>query len=143
MLGGTGMFTFRGDAHRFFMKIKKSEPKQYTKIKEVQEMTAIIMFYRTLENSLLHKMKYQMMKEQQASGSIPLLVTTIPWLLFIFSKPLLEVLFGNFNLWIPFVLIYVTLLLGGIYLHFHERAWAKVHVEIIEDVLSERNQQHL
>ncbi|WP_246943229.1 hypothetical protein [Bacillus pinisoli] len=137
------MFTFRGDAHRFFMKIKKSEPKQYTKIKEVQEMTAIIMFYRTLENSLLHKMKYQMMKEQQASGSIPLLVTTIPWLLFIFSKPLLEVLFGNFNLWIPFVLIYVTLLLGGIYLHFHERAWAKVHVEIIEDVLSERNQQHL
>ncbi|MBM7662098.1 hypothetical protein JOC85_002905 [Bacillus mesophilus] len=132
------MFTFRGDAHKFFLKIKSSQQEQQTQIKEINELTSIIKFYQTLDRSLLHKIKYQMMKEQQASGSIPLLVTTVPWLLFIFSKPLLNLLFGNFNLWVPFVLIYVSLLLLGIYLHFHERAWAKVHIEIIEDILSER-----
>jgi hypothetical protein len=133
------MFTFRGDAHKFYLKIKNSQQEQQKQIKEINELTSIIKFYQTLDRSLLHKIKYQMMKEQQASGSIPLLVTTVPWLLFIFSKPLLNLLFGDFNLWVPFVLIYVTLLLLGIYLHFHERAWAKVHIEIIEDILSERN----
>jgi hypothetical protein len=131
------MFTFRGDAHKFYLKVKNSKSK--LQLKEINDLTAIIQFYQTLDSSLLYKIKYQMMKEQNASGSIPLLVTTVPWLLFIFSKPLLNLLFGDFNLWVPFVLIYVTLLLLGIYLHFHERAWAKVHLEIIEDLLIDRN----
>ncbi|WP_456275082.1 hypothetical protein [Bacillus sp. AK128] len=132
------MFTFRGDAHRFYLKMRESKLEQHNEMKEINELTTIIRYYQSLDHSLLYKIKYQMMKEQKASGSIPLLVTTIPWLLFIFSKPLLDLLFGDFNLWVPFVLIYVTLLLVGIYLHFHERAWANVHIEIIEDVLLDR-----
>jgi hypothetical protein len=135
-----GMFTLRGDAHKFFIKLKKVEQlsEKSNQIKEINNVTEIILFYQTLESTLLRKIKYQMMKEQHASGSFPLIVTTVPWLLFIFSKPLLEILFGDFNLWAPFILIYVTFLLVGTYLHFHERAWAKVHVEIIEDLLTER-----
>jgi hypothetical protein len=134
------MFTFRGDAHRFFLKLKdaKSTNVQLKHVKEMVKMTEIISFYRTLESSELRIIKYQMFKEQQGSGSIPLIVSTIPWLLFIFSKQLVGFLFSAYSLWIPFVLLYVILLFLGVYLHFHERAWAKVHVEIIEDVLSER-----
>jgi hypothetical protein len=134
------MFTFRGDAHRFFLKLKqaKSANINLNQVKEIEKITEIISFYRTLKSSELQTIKYQMVKEQQGSGSIPLIVTTIPWLLFIFSKQLIGFLFSAYHLWVPFVILYVVLLFLGVYLHFHERAWAKVHVEIIEDLLSER-----
>lgn len=136
------MFTFRGDAHKFYLKLNNSSV-DYDDISEIREINHIITFYKGLENNQLKKIKYQMLKELNASGSIPLVVTTVPWLLFIFSKPLLNLLFGDFSLWIPFVLLYVTLLLMGIYLHFHEKAWAKVHVEIIADVLLDRENGHI
>jgi hypothetical protein len=134
------MFTFRGDAHRFFLKIRraKSTNAEIGKVSEIEKLTEIVSFYRTLDSSELQIIKYQMFKEQQGSGSIPLIVTTVPWLLFIFSKQLVAFLFANHRLWIPFVFIYIVLLFLGVYLHFHERAWAKVHVEIIEDILSDR-----
>ncbi|MFD1737504.1 hypothetical protein ACFSCX_13165 [Bacillus salitolerans] len=136
------MFSFRGDAHKFFLKLKrlKSLKQEIDHIKEMNEISEIIRFYQDLPNSVLKKIKLKMIKEKQASGSIPLIVTTVPWLLFIFSKPLLELLFGAFNLWIPFVIIYIILLFWGIYLHFHEKAWASLHIEVIEDVLQDRKQ---
>jgi hypothetical protein len=134
------MFCFRGDAHKFFLKLKNSirSNNKIDNIKEVNEIDDIISFYENLSNSSLKKIKYKMVKEQQASGSIPLLITTVPWLLFIFSKPLLGILFGNKPFWVPFVIVYVVLLFWGIFIHFHEKAWAGLHVNIIEDILSER-----
>ncbi|WP_170006505.1 hypothetical protein [Bacillus fonticola] len=136
------MFTLRGDAHRFFLRIRKriDTDQKVTAAKEIIEIDSIISFYESLTSSNLKKMKYYMLKEQNGSGAIPLAITTLPWLFFMFSKPLTDWLLGKSHFLIFFVVVYVGVLVIGIFLHFHEKAWARVHLEVIEDVLGERAQ---
>ncbi len=137
------MVSFRGDAHRFYLKLKakNGNKQEIDELKELKEITDIMSFYEMLPTSGLKKVKFYLQKEFNGTGAIPLLITAVPWLLFIFSKPLLEWLFKGGRLWMIFVLIYITLLLAGVILHFRERAWAKTHLVIIEDILEERKKE--
>ncbi|MEH7547527.1 hypothetical protein V7306_17190, partial [Neobacillus vireti] len=68
--------------------------------------------------------------------------SSAPWLFFLFSKQLQEFLFkeGSF-LWVIFVFAYITILTVSVILHFHEKSWASVHIEIIQEILNERKQK--
>jgi hypothetical protein len=80
-----------------------------------------------------------MIKEQSGSGIIPIFVTAIPWLLFLFSSTIQDVLLSYSNLiWISFVTLYLVMLTVSAIFHFKEKAWSALHIEIIKDVLSER-----
>ncbi|MFD2210468.1 hypothetical protein ACFSMW_12220 [Virgibacillus halophilus] len=83
--------------------------------------------------------RYRMIKEKNGAGVIPVLVAAIPWLLFLFSKQLQEFLFQEGSLWwLLFCILYLVLLVGGVMLHFREKAWAAFHIAMIQDILEER-----
>ncbi|MBU8907576.1 hypothetical protein KH400_13255 [Desertibacillus haloalkaliphilus] len=138
------MFSLRGDAWKFYQKLRRTERngdsvKQLNEIKEIEEIQS---FYVTLDDDTLHNIRYRMLKEKEGSGMIPIFVTSIPWLLFIFSKQLQQLLFeGGTYLWLVFIFIYVTVLFFSVIIHFRENAWANVHIELIGDVLKRRGDQ--
>lgn len=134
------MFSLRGDAHKFYLRLRQSKKEQaINTCKELVEIEEIQTFYTEMDSSTLNKIQYRMVKEKNGSGIIPIFISAGPWLLFIFSKQLQEFLFQEGSLlWIAFVFVYMTILTMSVIVHFREKAWASVHIEIIQDILRER-----
>ncbi|MEO2077048.1 MAG: hypothetical protein ABGX20_16900 [Bacillus sp. (in: firmicutes)] len=111
-------------------------------MKEIKEIESIQKFYSSLDSEKLQQIYYRMIKEKNGSGIIPIFVSSVPWLLFLFSKPLMDFLFKEGSmLWALFGCGYLLILIGSVILHFREKAWAAFHMEIIQDILKERNQR--
>ncbi|KAB7705561.1 hypothetical protein F9802_13550 [Bacillus aerolatus] len=135
------MFSFRGDAHKVYLRLKKVSDKDqpFKQMKELTEIGEIQEFYQSIDSCTLKKIYYRMIKEKNGSGIIPILVSAVPWLFFLFSQQLQQFLFNKGSLlWIVFVVIYIITLTISVILHFHEKSWAAVHIEIIQDILKER-----
>jgi len=136
------MFATRGDAHRFYLKLKTTlnKDQQFVSIQELAEIDEIQKFYSTIDDRMLKKIYYRMIKEKNGSGIIPILVSSGPLILLVFSNQLQKFLFKYGGLIVVgFSCIYILLLTISVILHFHEKAWAAVHIEIIQDILKERN----
>ncbi|WP_164667810.1 hypothetical protein [Virgibacillus doumboii] len=132
------MFSFRGDAHKLFLILKNEKDINFNK--DIREAAEIKSFYKSLESETLRLIYYRMVKEQNGTGIIPIYVTAIPWLLFLFSDKVQELLFKNGILvWLIFITIYLMLLTVSSFFHFKEKAWSALHIEIIKDVLEERD----
>ncbi|WP_330949648.1 hypothetical protein [Virgibacillus sp. MG-45] len=132
------MFSFRGDVHKLYRQLKQA-PDQVSHHKLLEETKEIQQFYETLESKTLKRIYFRMVKENNGSGIIPILVSAIPWLFFLFSDKIQEMLFKNGNmLWIIFCSLYLILLTVSTFVHFREKAWAAFHIEIIQDILKER-----
>ena len=135
------MFSTRGDVHKFYLKLRKKRNKgrSFQSIKELTEIDEIQSFYITLDNGTLKKIYYYMIKEKSGLGIVPIFVSAVPWLLFLFAEQLQHFLFREGNLlFVIFISGYMFLLTLGTVLHFQEKAWVTVHIEIIQDILSER-----
>jgi hypothetical protein len=132
------MVSFRGDAHKFYLKLKKEKKKgkELEQLKELKELREIRHFYRSLDTSTLWNIHNWILKEKNGSGLIPILVTAIPWVLFIFGNQVQE-FFKNDEgyLWLLFVILYLTAVTISVNIHFREKAWATVHSRIIEDII--------
>lgn len=135
--------SFRGDAHKLYLKMKKIELNEFIHTKELAEVQEIRTFYQSVETALLKLIYYRMIKEKSGSGIIPIFVTAIPWFIFLFASKLQEFLFQEGGiLWIPFSVIYMFVLIISVIIHYREKAWASLHIEIIQDVIKERNDPH-
>ncbi|MBO9129131.1 hypothetical protein [Bacillus sp. 165] len=136
------MFSLRGDAHRLYLKLKTTLNKDShaESMKELAEIEEIQNFYVTLDDRLLKNIYYRMLKEKSGSGIIPVLVSSAPLILLVFSNSLQKFLFkyGMIH-FVGFSFVYLLLLTFSVLLHFHERAWAAVHIEIIQGILKERS----
>lgn len=135
------MFSTKGDAHKVFLRLKRTfhngdsikDMKEYNEIEEIQSL------YRSLDSNTLQLIHYRMIKEYNGSGMIPILVSSAPWLLLLFSKQLSTYLFHEGKwLWAGFSIIYIIALAASVIIHFREKAWAAFHMEIIQDILKER-----
>lgn len=136
------MFSLRGDAHKLYLKLKKKakEDSRLETNKELKEINDIQQFYEMTESSILKKIYYRMLKEKNGSGIVPIFVTAIPWFLFLFSKQLEHLLFHDGSyLWLFFGLVYLSVLTLSVTIHFREKAWASVHLEMIKDIIKKRN----
>lgn len=132
------MVNFRGDAHKIYHRLKNN-PERISDFDFLKEIQEIRNFYQSLDCDVLKLIYYRMIKEKGGSGIIPIFVAAIPWLLFLFSSKLEELLFINGSLnWIVFCCIYLVLLTISLILHFREKAWAAFHIEIIQDIIEER-----
>jgi hypothetical protein len=82
------MFSFRGDAHKIYLELKKTANKDrsFKSIKKLVEIREIQDFYRLIESSTLEKIYYCMIKEKNGSGIIPIFVSAGPWLFFCFPN---------------------------------------------------------
>lgn len=135
------MLTFRGDAHKLYLKLRKFEQSDhaFTHNKKLSEISDIQSFYEKLESDILQNIYYRMIKEKNGSGIIPIFVSAIPWLLLLFSNNIQQFLFKDEGyLWVIFVLSYMLILVVTVTLHFHEKSWSAVHIEIIQDILQKR-----
>ncbi|HET7578668.1 MAG TPA: hypothetical protein VFK33_05230 [Bacillales bacterium] len=134
------MFSLRGDVHKFYLKLKKVFNRQHSveDLKELDEMADIQAFYRGLPAAQLKQIRYRMLKEQNGNGMIPLLVSSMPWLAFIFSQELRNWLNKNILLLLGFLIAYTFFIAFGSVLHYREKAWASVHIEILNDLLEEK-----
>lgn len=135
------MFSSRGDAHKLYIKFKKAQNQNQSldNLKELIEIEEIKSFYNAQESSTLEKIYYRVLKEKNGMGMIPVFVSAGPWLLFLFSKKLQEVLFQNGSLpFIIFITLYLLILTSSVILHFREKAWAAIHSTIIKDILNDR-----
>ena len=135
------MFSLRGDAHKFYLRLRKKKVNQQSieQCKELAEIEEIQTFYEEIDSRTLNNIQYKMVKEKNGSGIIPVFISAGPWLLFIFSKQLQRFLFKEGSmLWAAFVVMYLTTLTVSVIVHFQEKAWAAVHIEIIQDILRER-----
>ena len=135
------MFSTKGDAHKVFLRLKRTfhngdsikDMKEYKEIEEIQSL------YRSLDSNTLQLIHYRMIKEYNGSGIIPILVSSAPWLLLLFSKQLSTYLFHEGKwLWAVFSIVYIIALAASVIIHFREKAWAAFHMEIIQDILKER-----
>jgi hypothetical protein len=139
-----GLFSLKGDAHKIFLQLKDTLQmgKSINSLKDFIEIQSIQKLYQSLDSPALRLIYYRMVKEKNGSGMIPILVTTIPWLLFLFSEPLMKYLFKDGSkLWMVFGAIYLLFLMFSVILHFREKAWAAFHMEIIQDILKERSNE--
>jgi hypothetical protein len=139
--GGRAVISLRGDAHKIFLRTKKAVQKGQSirNLKEFREIEDIKELYQSLDSDSLKLIHYRMIKEKNGSGIIPVFVTSIPWLLFLFSKQLSQFLFKEGHwLWAIFGFVYLLVLIISVILHFREKAWAAFHMEIIQDILAER-----
>jgi hypothetical protein len=139
------MISLRGDAHKFYLKLRKAikNNQSIQQLKEIKEINGIEHFYQHLDDDELAKIGYRMTKEQKGAGIIPVLVTSLPWLAFIFSKKLQSWLFGDGSyLWLGFIFLYIFTIVLSIVVHYREKAWASVHKEIIQDLLKERDRKY-
>lgn len=135
------MISFRGDAHKLYLKLHKAAANHQPlkSLEEIREISNIQQFYQRLDNAELNGIRYRMIKEKNGTGMIPILISAAPWLMFIFSKQLQSWLFSKGKyLWLGFVAVYMVTVFSSIVIHFREKAWASVHIEIIEDILAER-----
>ncbi|KAA0547217.1 hypothetical protein FZW96_14065 [Bacillus sp. BGMRC 2118] len=135
------MLSFRGDAHKLYKKLTKIHTNEtpLKQQKELVEIQEILTFYESHETSTLKLIYYRMIKEKQASGVIPIFVTSVPWFFFLFSKQLQEFLFRDGSLhFLIFGFFYMVTLTVSVILHFREKAWASVHVEIIQNIMEQR-----
>lgn len=135
------MFSTRGDAHKLYLKLKKTAENgdQLHELKELKEIEQIKIFYLSVETSTLEKIYFRILKEKNGTGMIPIFVSAGPWLLFLFSKQLQEFLFKNGGMpFVIFISIYITVLVISVILHFREKAWAAIHLTMIESILKER-----
>lgn len=132
------MFSFRGDAHKVFLTLKGQADIHSNR--ELNETAEIKSFYESLDSEILQLAHYRMIKEQNGMGIIPIFVTSIPWLLFLISDKVQEVLFKDGSLlWAIFIFVYLILLTVSVIFHFKEKAWAAFHIEILKDVLRGRD----
>ena len=137
------MYSLRGDAHKIYLKIKKrvNTNQSFKQMKELQEMEEIQVVYQTIVSSTLKLIYYRMIKEKNGSGIVPIFVTAVPWFFFLFSKQLQEFLFKEGSiLWVIFGFVYFFTLTITVIIHFREKEWAAIHIEIIQDILNERNE---
>ncbi|MEH7386527.1 hypothetical protein V7147_14130 [Bacillus sp. JJ1521] len=135
------MFSFRGDAHKIYLKLKSNARKDrsFKHLKEMEEVRKIQHFYQGIDSQTLKIIYYRMLKEQNGSGIIPILITAIPWFLFLFANQLQKFLFGRGYFYlILFTILYFFLLFFTVILHFREKAWASFHIQMICDILEER-----
>ncbi len=136
------MFSTRGDAHKLYLKFKRAEDKgkSLNELSELKEIAEIKTFYEKIETTTLEKIYYRILKEKNGMGMIPVFVSAGPWLLFLFSKQLQEFLFKNGSLpFFIFITIYLGILIISVILHFREKAWATIHLTIIEHILDRRS----
>jgi hypothetical protein len=138
------MFSFRGDAHKIFLKLEKALDKDQPikHVKEFKEIEKVKSLYQSIDSETLKIIYYRMVKEKNGSGIIPIFVSSIPWLIFMFSNQISKFLFKEGSwLWVVFSFIYIIALTISVVLHFREKAWAAFHIEIIQDILNERKAQ--
>jgi hypothetical protein len=138
------LLSFRGDAHKLYLKLRESEQSDnaFAHNKKLAEISDIQSFYGQLESSILKKIYYRMIKEKNGSGIIPIFVSAGPWLLLLFSNQIQKFLFKDGGLlWVIFVLSYIFILVISVTLHFHEKSWSAVHIEIIQDILNNRQNE--
>ncbi|WP_226665961.1 hypothetical protein [Metabacillus litoralis] len=138
------MFSSRGDAHKLYIKFKEAQNQNQSldELEELIEIEEIKAFYLNQKSSTLEKIYYRILKEKNGMGMIPVFVSSGPWLLFLFSKKLQEVLFQNGSMpFIIFITVYLLILTSSVILHFREKAWAAIHSTIIKDILNERKIQ--
>lgn len=135
------MFSFRGDAHKLYIRLKQAAEQEtsLTDMKEVKEIQEICKFYQSIDRATLREIYYRLLKEKSGSGSILVLVSALPWLLLLFSSQIQKFLFSKGTvLWAVFTGLYLALLVLSVIVHFREKAWCDVHIEIIKDILEER-----
>ena len=134
------MFSFRGDGHKLYLKLKRNHNKQQSinELEEIAELVEMEQFYRELKREDLEKIRLGMIKEQKGNGMIPLLVSSLPWLAFIFSRELRSLLNRSPHLLFSFLFLYTVLIIFGTLIHYREKAWAAVHVEMIDLILKEK-----
>ncbi|RUL53548.1 MULTISPECIES: hypothetical protein [Lysinibacillus] len=129
----------RGDAHKIYLRLKR-DPKTIKESKYLRDIQEIRAFYQSIDSDILKLIYYRLVKENNGSGMIPIYVSSIPFLFLIFSQNLQSILFveGSRN-WMIFIIIYILGITFSLFMHFREKAWAASHIEIIQDILKERN----
>ncbi|HET7628948.1 MAG TPA: hypothetical protein VFK44_11265 [Bacillales bacterium] len=132
------MFSLRGDAHKLYVKLKRTSETEggVEQLEELKEISDIERFYQTVPSATLKKIRYRMVKERKGNGIVPILVTAAPWLAFILSDQLQKLLNKNAAFLTGFILLYSFFVTLSLIIHHREKAWAAVHVEIIEDLLN-------
>nr|WP_239094264.1 hypothetical protein [Bacillus sp. B15-48] len=126
------------------MRLRRATNKEqsFNEISELTELKDIKKLYETIDSETLKIIYYRMIKEKNGSGMIPIFVTTIPWLLFMFSNQIQRFLFKEGSLlWVAFTIIYLCILTLSVILHFREKAWAETHIEIIQDIIKARKDE--
>lgn len=131
------MNLFRGDVHKIYCHLKKN-PNNIKTSKYLRDVQEVYEFYETVESDTLKFIYYRLIKENNGSGMIPMLISTIPFLLMILSDDLKTLPLMEGRNWLFFIFIYLIALSFFLFVHFRERAWASSHIEIIQDILKER-----
>jgi hypothetical protein len=80
------LFSLRGDAHKIFLQLKRTvqNGESIKNLKEFIELEEIQKLYQTLDSPTLKLIYYRMIKEKNGSGIIPIFVSSVPWLFFLF-----------------------------------------------------------
>ncbi|MCM3570558.1 hypothetical protein [Neobacillus mesonae] len=135
------MLSYRGDAHKIYLQLQKTVHKNesVSEMREFAEIEEIMALYQSIDSDTLRLIYYRMVKEKNGSGFIPIFLTSVPWLLLMFSEQITDLL-GSV-LWVSFGFIYIFILIISVILHFREKAWAAFHMEIIQDTLNERKKE--
>lgn len=109
--------------------------KAVTSLPEIKEIESIDQFYRQLNREALTMIRYRMLKEKDGNGMIPILISALPWLGFLLSKQLQTLLMKNGFYVLTFLILYTVVTTISVIIHYKEKAWAAIHIAMIDRYL--------
>ncbi|HYF91459.1 MAG TPA: hypothetical protein VD969_04355 [Symbiobacteriaceae bacterium] len=124
----------RGDSHRLYCRLRRSYPTPPRgPMAELNHVRTIAQFYAGLDPGERDLLLAWAKKEESGLGLIPAALSGIPLLGLIFT-PFMEKGIRSMPAW-TWVLLWLVgalMLTAGIYIHYRQKAWSTLHVQLLE-----------
>jgi hypothetical protein len=125
----------RGDAHRFYLKLRRRCPKPTGPLKQLDYLRGIRSYYAQLEPGDRQLLLAWARKEESGIGLIPTALSGVPLIGLIFA-PFIQ---GSVRLMAPWVwlalwLVGAVAFVMGVYIHHRQKAYTTLHIQILEQL---------
>jgi hypothetical protein len=124
----------KGDVHRFYLSLRRDLPApDHKPIPHLQQVREIATYYAGISPDDRRLLLAWAKKEESGLGLIPTALSGIPLLGLLFAPFIQAVVRGlSPHAWALIWAIGAIFFLAGIYIHFRQRAFTALHIQVLE-----------
>lgn len=138
------MVHWKGDVHGFYQKLKRryGDLIHINDVEELDTVRSIRTFYEKFDAEELKNVRAKMKKEQTGIGMIPLVTSSLPLSGLVFGDQIRSWIsqYGAYS-WVWMLVIYAFIVVVALAVHYHQKACASLHLTIIDEILTEKQQE--
>lgn len=135
------MRLLNGDVDALYRALSRRSPAPGHALRELDDLRAMRRFYDSLSADDRRLLRARMKKEARGIGMIPVALSTLPLLTFVFARQLERqvALVQDRALWL--LAAAFVLGLAALYIHHRQRALATLHLTLLDDAIAAEQQR--